>query len=232
MLIAGGDRLRADGRPGPGRADPALGRPPSSAQRGPHGGRRAPHRRCASRILPAIDELLAGCSVGRRPTGCSTRRRCGSSSARSARRTDFDALIVAFGLANVLAVIPITPGGLGIIDGGLPIALVGFGLTAAHGVLGVGDVPPRPVLLPDRARRRPLRHACASGRGASSAASDCGDCATSPPTRRTTSERSTSRVRFRRDASKAAADATPTVPIERAGRPIWRRRRSSYCRRA
>ena len=51
--------------------------------------------------------------------------------------TDVDALIVAFGLVNVLAVIPITPGGLGIIDGGLPLALVGFGLTRATALLGV-----------------------------------------------------------------------------------------------
>ncbi len=50
--------------------------------------------------------------------------------------TDIDALIVAFGLVNVLAVIPITPGGLGIIDGGLPLALTGFGLTKATAVLG------------------------------------------------------------------------------------------------
>ncbi|MDO8363243.1 MAG: lysylphosphatidylglycerol synthase transmembrane domain-containing protein [Actinomycetota bacterium] len=50
--------------------------------------------------------------------------------------TDFDALLVAFGLVNVLAVIPITPGGLGIIDGGLPLALVGFGLTKSVAVLG------------------------------------------------------------------------------------------------
>jgi uncharacterized protein (TIRG00374 family) len=51
--------------------------------------------------------------------------------------TDVDALIVAFGLVNVLAVIPITPGGLGIIDGGLPLALVGFGLTQGTALLGV-----------------------------------------------------------------------------------------------
>jgi uncharacterized protein (TIRG00374 family) len=50
--------------------------------------------------------------------------------------TDIDALIVAFGLVNVLAVIPITPGGLGIIDGLLPVALVGFGLPRATAVLG------------------------------------------------------------------------------------------------
>jgi uncharacterized protein (TIRG00374 family) len=50
--------------------------------------------------------------------------------------TEVDALLVAFGLVNVLAVIPITPGGLGIIDGGLPIALVGFGLPSSVAVLG------------------------------------------------------------------------------------------------
>jgi len=50
--------------------------------------------------------------------------------------TDIDALLVAFGLVNVLAVIPITPGGLGIIDGGLPLALAGFGLTKVTAVLG------------------------------------------------------------------------------------------------
>jgi hypothetical protein len=47
-----------------------------------------------------------------------------------------DALIVAFGLVNVLAVIPITPGGLGIIDGVLPVVLVGFGLPRSTAVLG------------------------------------------------------------------------------------------------
>ena len=49
---------------------------------------------------------------------------------------DVDALIVAFGLVNVLAVIPIMPGGLGIIDGGLPIALIGFGLPRSIALLG------------------------------------------------------------------------------------------------
>ena len=49
---------------------------------------------------------------------------------------DFDAIIVAFGLVNVLAVIPITPGGLGIIDGGLPLALVGFGMERAQALIG------------------------------------------------------------------------------------------------
>ena len=51
--------------------------------------------------------------------------------------TDIDALLVAFSLVNVAAVIPITPGGLGVIDLGLPAALVGFGLDRAPALLGV-----------------------------------------------------------------------------------------------
>ncbi len=50
---------------------------------------------------------------------------------------DIDALIVAFGLVNVLAVIPITPGGLGVIDVALPSALVGFGVASSTAFLGV-----------------------------------------------------------------------------------------------
>jgi putative heme transporter len=53
--------------------------------------------------------------------------------------TDVDALLVSFCLANVLAVIPITPGGLGIIDSTLPVALVWFGLTSATAALGVAS---------------------------------------------------------------------------------------------
>ncbi len=50
---------------------------------------------------------------------------------------DIDALLVAFGLANVLAVIPITPGGLGIVEGIYIPTLVGFGLTRQTATLGV-----------------------------------------------------------------------------------------------
>jgi len=48
-----------------------------------------------------------------------------------------DGLIVSFGLANVIAVIPILPGGLGIIEGVLIPSIVGFGLTKSNAVLGV-----------------------------------------------------------------------------------------------
>jgi uncharacterized protein (TIRG00374 family) len=50
---------------------------------------------------------------------------------------DIDALLVAFGLANVLAVVPIVPGGLGVIDVALSTALIGFGAPANQVVLGV-----------------------------------------------------------------------------------------------
>ncbi|HET8929347.1 MAG TPA: YbhN family protein [Acidimicrobiales bacterium] len=39
-----------------------------------------------------------------------------------------DSLLVAFGIANVLAAIPITPGGLGFVEVGLASTLVGFGV--------------------------------------------------------------------------------------------------------
>lgn len=48
-----------------------------------------------------------------------------------------DALLVSYGLANVLAAIPITPGGLGIVEGVLTSTLVGFGSPRAVAILGV-----------------------------------------------------------------------------------------------
>ena len=52
---------------------------------------------------------------------------------------DVDALIVAFGIANVLAAIPITPGGLGYVDTGYIGMLVGFGIPRRQATLGVGS---------------------------------------------------------------------------------------------
>ncbi|MHB8330004.1 MAG: lysylphosphatidylglycerol synthase transmembrane domain-containing protein [Acidimicrobiales bacterium] len=46
-------------------------------------------------------------------------------------------LLVAYGLANVLAVIPITPGGLGIVEGVLIPTLHGFGVAKPVAVLSV-----------------------------------------------------------------------------------------------
>ncbi len=49
----------------------------------------------------------------------------------------FDDLIVAFGLANVLAVLPITPSGLGVVEFFLTSTLVGFGTPRDIALLGV-----------------------------------------------------------------------------------------------
>jgi uncharacterized protein (TIRG00374 family) len=46
-------------------------------------------------------------------------------------------LIVAYGIANILAVIPLTPGGLGIIEGVLIPTLVGFGVPHNPAILAV-----------------------------------------------------------------------------------------------
>ena len=48
-----------------------------------------------------------------------------------------DALIVAFGIANILAFVPITPGGLGIVEGVYIPMLVGFGLSRSTATVGV-----------------------------------------------------------------------------------------------
>ena len=57
---------------------------------------------------------------------------------RRARSTS-TRLLVAFGLANIFAVIPITPGGLGIVEGVYIPTLVGFGLTRRAATLGVAS---------------------------------------------------------------------------------------------
>jgi putative heme transporter len=52
---------------------------------------------------------------------------------------DIDALIVAFGLANILAAIPITPGGLGVVEAVYLTTLVGFGVPSQEATLGVAS---------------------------------------------------------------------------------------------
>ena len=52
---------------------------------------------------------------------------------------EIDALLIAFGLANIFAVIPITPGGLGIVEGIYIPTLVGFGLRRRVATLGVAS---------------------------------------------------------------------------------------------
>ena len=46
-------------------------------------------------------------------------------------------LLVAYGLANILAVIPLTPSGLGVVEGVLIPTLVGFGVPKTVAILGV-----------------------------------------------------------------------------------------------
>jgi uncharacterized protein (TIRG00374 family) len=48
-----------------------------------------------------------------------------------------DGLIVAYGLANVTAAIPVTPGGLGVMEAVLTTSLVGFGAPRGVAILGV-----------------------------------------------------------------------------------------------
>src|SRR5581483_11868804 len=46
-------------------------------------------------------------------------------------------LVVGYGLANLVAILPISPGGLGIIEGVLIPSLIGFGVPRGAAVLGV-----------------------------------------------------------------------------------------------
>jgi uncharacterized protein (TIRG00374 family) len=48
-----------------------------------------------------------------------------------------DGLLVAYGLANVTAAIPVTPGGLGVMEAVLTTSLVGFGAPRGVAILGV-----------------------------------------------------------------------------------------------
>jgi hypothetical protein len=46
-------------------------------------------------------------------------------------------LFAAYGIANVLGVLPVTPAGLGVIDSTAPLLLVSFGVTRSVATLGV-----------------------------------------------------------------------------------------------
>jgi uncharacterized protein (TIRG00374 family) len=52
---------------------------------------------------------------------------------------DIDALIISFGIANVLAAIPVTPGGLGYVDASYIGMLVSFGAGVSRATLGVAS---------------------------------------------------------------------------------------------
>ncbi len=59
-----------------------------------------------------------------------------------------DALLVAFGLANVLAAIPILPGGLGVVDATYLTTLVGFGIPRRVVVASIGTYRLAQYLMP------------------------------------------------------------------------------------
>ena len=46
-------------------------------------------------------------------------------------------LFAAYGIANVAGALPLTPGGLGVVDSITPLLLVGFGVTRSVATLGV-----------------------------------------------------------------------------------------------
>ena len=52
---------------------------------------------------------------------------------------DPDALVISFGLVNVLQVVPIMPGGLGIVEGAYAIQLAAFGVPKTVATLGVAS---------------------------------------------------------------------------------------------
>jgi hypothetical protein len=52
-------------------------------------------------------------------------------------RAGIDGLLVSYGLANVLAAIPVTPGGLGVVEAVLTASLVAFGAPHSEALLGV-----------------------------------------------------------------------------------------------
>jgi uncharacterized protein (TIRG00374 family) len=52
-------------------------------------------------------------------------------------RVNLDGLLLAYAIANLLAVLPLSPGGIGVIEGVLIPSLVGFGTPQAVAVLGV-----------------------------------------------------------------------------------------------
>jgi uncharacterized protein (TIRG00374 family) len=52
-------------------------------------------------------------------------------------RVGLDGLVISYGLANVFAAIPLTPGGLGVVETVLTATLVGFGTPRGVALLGV-----------------------------------------------------------------------------------------------
>jgi len=64
------------------------------------------------------------------------------------RAPGLDGLLVAFGVANVLAAVPVSPGGAGVVEWAYLTTLAGFGLPAAAASLGVVAYRGAQALLP------------------------------------------------------------------------------------
>ncbi len=106
---------------------------------------------------------------------------------------DVDALIIAFGIANVMAAIPITPGGLGYVDAGYVAMLTGFGAPARLATLGVAAYRFAQFFFPILLGGVLYLSLRVSGRGRSNAATGSSACAIWPRRRHgEASRRSTS----------------------------------------
>ena len=107
---------------------------PDAAARALRHGRRAA-RGADRRPLAAAP----GRCCGPASTGCSTRRRCGCSSAPSAARSTSTPCSSRSAWPTSSPSIPITPGGLGIVEGIYIPTLVGFGVRRRAATLGVAS---------------------------------------------------------------------------------------------
>ena len=124
---------RAGARAGAGRALPALARRASCASTP------TPRRAGLRQVGERLEELIADRALLKRVLlWASLNWLLDAASLWVFLRAfggslEIDALLVAFGLANIFAVIPLTPGGLGIVEGVYIPTLVGFGLTRRAG---------------------------------------------------------------------------------------------------
>jgi putative heme transporter len=104
---------------------------------------RATVERVVRRVAERVSELAADPPLLRRATGWALLHWLADAAsfwvflAAFGAVVPVDALLVAFGVGNVLAAIPITPRGLGVMEATLIAALVGFGVPRGEVVLGV-----------------------------------------------------------------------------------------------